>query len=359
MDPVEDFFNNPRREIGGAVVPLFGPPGSGKTNALIQLALMRRSEGHKVLWRGIKQAEWVNFLANGEKVTLWMHDEFDSYELKKSSRDGVEFIDFEELEKVETREWSEAETVVEESELDRINVVYVPGIEERKFEARKFFTRKMIDILDQIVHRKNSYHFVDFFTDEAGDIWPNQNTAKGELHSLVHIESPALMAQLRKQNSFLYMASHDKQDLHHMIYKVKANTIGYMQFANVVKQMHPTVDRSKVNELDRGEVIIPPYYPEEFVLAKEEQDLDWVNDSEIDMDWSYDLTHIYEDDEEDEGNPNPQVVKSGLRKQVLRNMKKDEELREKVDVLPQRLKGELIGVNQNQVSRLEQEIDDE
>lgn len=299
MDPVSDFFTNPKRKIGGAVIPLLGPPGSGKTNALIQLALMRLEEGHKVIWRGIKQAEWVNFLANDVDVTVWYHKSFDSIRFKRSTSDGVEYIDFEEVDGVEKREWSDASTVVEDSDNDCVNVVYVPGIEDRTFDSRKFFTRNMIDILDAIVNRQNSYKFVDFFTDEAGDIWPGQQQVKGDLWQMVGIETPPLLAQLRKQNSFLYLAAHGKQDIHHFVYKVKANSIGYMQFANVVKEVHPTVDKKKVNNLDRGEVIVPPYYDESFVLASEEESLDWVGDAEIDMDWKYQLDLEDETDSED------------------------------------------------------------
>lgn len=300
MDPVEDFFNNPKRKIGGAVVPLLGPPGSGKTNALIQLALMRKDEGHKIIWRGIKQAEWMNFLANGEEVVVWNHERFNRVRVKRSDSGGTTYRELEDIEGVEVKTWSDPETVVEDSSRHKINVVNVPGIEERNFEARKFFTRNMIDILDAIVNRENTYHFVDFFTDEAGDIWPGQQQVRGDLWQLVGVETPPLLAQLRKQNSFLYLAAHGKQDIHHFIYKVKANTIGYMQFANVVKELHPTVDSKKVNQLGRGDIIIPPWFEENFKLAEEEQSLEWVGDAEVDLEWEYDLELETEEDEEDE-----------------------------------------------------------
>ena len=298
MKPVQDYFKNPKRSIGGAVIPLIGPPGCGKTNVLIQLALMRkRQDDHKILWRGTEQGEWIKFLANNEKVTVWNHKHLDRVRVKASDKASVEYLELEEIENVEVRSWSDAKTVVEQSSQDRINVVNVPGLFGHGKKGRAYFTEKNIDILEEIVRRENTYNFVDFFTDEAGDIWPCQQQLSGDQYELVANRTPPLLSQLRKQNCFMYLASHGTQDLHYFVWKIKSNTIGYMSNSNV-KNFHSTVEQWKVNALDRGEMIVPPKDKESFALAFEEEDLEWVGDRHIDLVWEDSLEQHLNDEEE-------------------------------------------------------------
>lgn len=289
MKPVDRFFRNPSRKIGGAVVPVIGPPGSGKTNALIQMALLRKQEGHKIIWRGIRQGEWLKFLANGEEVVVWSHDSFNSVRVKVSDSSKVEEIDFEEIDEVTHKHFSDPKEVIENSTSEKINVVNIPGVYEKN-EYRTWFTQKYIDLLKAIIERRNTYKFISFFADEGGDIWPPQSIAKNNLHSLVAQRSPPLLAQARKQNCMLYIAVHDVNDMHHMIYKVKANTIGYMQYSNVQKSLHPTVDQYKVNGLNIGQMIVPPKDKEQFNLAYEEDNIEWIGkNKDVDLEWDYDI----------------------------------------------------------------------
>jgi len=295
---VEDFLDNPKRSIGGAVIPIIGVPGCGKTNVLIQLALMRKNDGHKILWRGTEQGEWIKFLANGEKVTVWNHETVDGVRVKKSEKHKVTKKNLEEIPNVQVRTWHNPETVVQQSDQDRVNIVNVPGVFGHGKEGRAFFTEKIIDILEQIVRRENTYNFVDFFTDEAGDIWPCQQQLSGEQYDLVAQRTPPLLSQLRKQNSFLYLAGHGTQDMHYFIWKIKSNTICYMSNSKV-KNFHTEVSQKKVNRLSRGEMIVPPVDRESFALAYEEEDLDWVQNQHVDLEINDSLEERLEDDQED------------------------------------------------------------
>jgi len=104
MKIVDDFLDNPKRSIGGAVIPIIGTPGSGKTNVLLQLALLRKRDGHKILWRGTEQGEWIKFLANDEKVTVWNHKHVERVRVKVSDRHEVTKKKLEEIPNVEVKQ---------------------------------------------------------------------------------------------------------------------------------------------------------------------------------------------------------------------------------------------------------------
>src|SRR6056297_432963 len=279
MKIVEDFLDNPKRSIGGAVIPIIGTPGSGKTNVLLQLALLRKQDGHKILWRGTEQGEWIKFLANGENVTVWNHESVDRVRVKVSDRASVTKKDLDQVPGIIVKEFSDPSTPVEQSSQDRINVVNIPGVFGKGKEGRAFFTEKIIDILEQIIRRENTYNFVDFFTDEAGDIWPCQQQLSGDQYNQVAERTPPLLSQLRKQNSFLYAAAHGTQDMHYFVWKIKANTICYMSNSKV-KNFHSEVSQKKVNRLSRGEMVVPPMERIQYSLAYEEEDLKWIEDDE-------------------------------------------------------------------------------
>jgi len=346
MKIVDDFLDNPKRSIGGAVIPIIGVPGCGKTNVLIQLALLRKQDGHKILWRGTEQGEWIKFLANGEKVTVWNHETVDGVRVKKSDQTKVERINLEEVPNVEVRNFKHPSTVVNDSSQDRINVVNVPGVFGHGKDGRAFFTEKIIDILEEIVRRENTYRFVDFFTDEAGDIWPCQQQLSGDQYNQVAERTPPLLSQLRKQNSFLYLASHGTQDMHYFIWKIKSNTICYMSNSKV-KNFHTEVSQKKVNRLKRGHMIVPPLERVSYALAYEEEDLQWAKGKHIDLEIMDSLEEKLkqEKEENDEGNPNPQTVKTGVKKTIAKNLYKDEELD-----MSQKDIADRLGISQSSVS---------
>lgn len=338
MKPVDDYFKNPKRSIGGAVVPLIGPQGCGKTNVLIQLALMRkRQDNHKVLWRGTEQGEWIKFLSNDEEVTVWNHKHLDRVRVKASDSTEVEYLELEDIPSIEVKEFEDADKVVKESSKDRINVVNIPGLFGHGKEGRTFFTKKNIDILEAIVRRENTYNFLDFFTDEAGDIWPCQQQLSGNQYEQVATRTPPLLSQLRKQNCFMYLASHGTQDLHYFVWKIKSNTIAYMSNSKV-KNFHSSVDQWKVNALDRGQVIVPPKDKEKFALAFEEDNLGWVDGRHIDLVWEDSLDEKFESEEDEEEDKLTKTEEASVGRKIYDKLKDDEkditqeEIAEAIDV---------------------------
>jgi len=347
MQVVDDFFDNPKRSIGGAVIPIIGTPGSGKTNVLIQLALTRKNDGHKVLWRGTEQGEWLKFLANGEKVCVWNHESIDRVRVKRSERHKVTKQKLEETPGVEVREWSDPETVVEDSSQDKINVVNVPGLFGSGKEGRAFFSKKIIDILEEIVKRENTYNFVDFFTDEAGDIWPCQQQLSGDQYSQVAERTPPLLSQLRKQNAFLYCAAHGTQDMHYFVWKIKSNTIAYMNGAKV-KSFHSEISQKSVNRLDRGSMWVAPKSLEEYALAYEEEDLEWAEDEEhLDLEIVDSLADRLESQDDKDG----QDQVDGRSKDNMTKSEAARKLWEEREDLSQEEAGEVFGVSDAAVAK--------
>jgi len=118
-------------------------------------------------------------------------------------------------------------------------------------------------------------------------------------YKLVAEDTPPLLAQLRKQNVFMYVAAHSTHDLHYFVWKIKGNTIAYMSNAKVQRDIHTEVDQSKVNRLSRGEMVVPPKDRAEFYLAYEVSDLDWVgSDAKFRMSWEADIPDLLEDGKE-------------------------------------------------------------
>ncbi|MDY6768612.1 MAG: helix-turn-helix domain-containing protein, partial [Candidatus Nanohaloarchaea archaeon] len=71
----------------------------------------------------------------------------------------------------------------------------------------------------------------------------------------------------RKNNISLMGTGHDTSDINYKLWKVKANTLIYMQGANV-KSIHNEIDQGVINRLDRGEFVIPGFQKDHFELPK-------------------------------------------------------------------------------------------
>jgi len=304
MKPINEYIKDPNLETGGSLVTLSGPPGCGKTNSLTQLAIERLEEGHKVLWRGTAQAEWANFLANDKEVVIWKDENITSLDAWVSKRNGEETsIDIEN--KVsDVKSFSSGEGLVENVEKGVVNVVLVPGLMGDTKE-KYYFRKTWINILQSLIERRDVAVPYSFFTDEGGDIWPCQQQLRKPFYKLVVEDTPPLLAQLRKQMVFMYVAAHSTHDLHYFVWKIKGNTIAYMSNSNVKKDIHSSVSQSKVNGLDRGQVIVPPMDRARFLLAYESTDLDWVGeDGVFNTSWNADIPDLLggggEEDEKSE-----------------------------------------------------------
>lgn len=301
INPEKDFLYTARPSFGGALVPLVGPPGSGKTNALTQIGITRFQANHKVIWRGTSKCQWVNFLANDIPVKLWVDNNIGEINTHVSNEDGVEDIDIVEEADVEIERFDNEETLGERFVEDKINVVLIPGMDTPNTEKyeKYYFRKKWNNILGSLIERKDVYNFCSVLMDEVGDLWPSQQQLRKPFYSLVAEDLPPLLSQLRKQNVFLYPAGHSTHDMHFFIWKIKANSIIYMSMSVVKGEIHPSLNKnqSKINDLDRGGYAIPPDNFNKFKLAYEAEDLEFVDGGFIRMKWSMDIPNILDKDD--------------------------------------------------------------
>jgi len=341
MKPINEYIKNPNLETGGSLVTLSGPPGCGKTNSLTQLAIERLEEGHKVLWRGTAQAEWANFLANDKEVIIWKDENITSFEAWVSKRNGEE-KDVEIREKVsEIKEFSSGEDLVSRVEKGAVNVVIVPGL-MGDTEDKYYFRKNWINILQALIERRDVAVPYSFFTDEGGDIWPCQQQLRKPFYKLVVEDTPPLLAQLRKQMVFMYVAAHSTHDLHYFVWKIKGNTIAYMSNSNVKNDIHSSVDQSKVNQLDRGQVIVPPMDRAKFLLAYESTDLDWVKDDGVfNTSWNSDIPNLLENESEED-----KMSEIDVKKEIADSLYNSDELD-----LSQTEVADMLGISQGAVSQ--------
>lgn len=339
MKPINEYIKEPNMKTGGCLVTFTGPPGCGKTNTLVQLAINRFEEGQKVIWRGTDQAQWAAFQSNDIPVKLWIDDNISSVKAWVSKAESIENVNVRDKFS-EVQRFEDEKTVVQDASSDHINVVMVPGMLGDTYE-KYYFRKTWINILEELVKRKNVAEPYSFFTDEGGDLWPCQQQLRKPFYSLVVETTPPLLAQLRKQNVFMYIAAHSTHDLHYFVWKIKGNSIAYMSNANVQKDIHSSVDQMKVNKLDRGEMIVPPVSRASFKLAYEQEDLDWVDGGKFRVQPEADVPNLLNEDEEE----NETVSEVEVKKEVAASLYEVDEID-----FSQRELAEILGISQSSVS---------
>jgi hypothetical protein len=319
INPEQDFLYKDRPNFGGALVPLVGPPGSGKTNALIQIGVTRFEADHRVVWRGTSKCQWASFLANDIPVKLWVDENIDELHTTVSNENGVKDIDITERSDVEVERFSSPESLGDKFTKDKVNVVLVPGMDKPNTEKyEKYYFRKTWNqILGSLIERRNVYQFVSVLMDEVGDLWPSQQQLRKPFYSLVAEDLPPLLSQLRKQNVFLYPAGHSTHDMHYYIWKIKANSIIYMSMSVVKGELHPILNKKQdeINDLDRGGYAMPPDNFNNFKLAFEAEDLEVVSGGYIRNKWDMSVPNLLEKDSESE-NKSKGLSKSKAAKMV-------------------------------------------
>ena len=291
----DDFLFDPNPEIGGAIVPLIGAPGSGKTNAGVNIVKQNFQSGHIGVWKGSKEAQWIALVANDVPVKVWNHEsmeEFEAYVTAKGPEDDPMEIDFnehqvescktgEEMQAIEVDTWQDPEELINNLDTDRVNVINVPGLAQKtEFKHPKYFYMKTWkDILYEMKERRY-LQYITFFADEINDIAPPQQQAKNPYNKIVSDQLPPIYAQLRKNNVLMYGAGHATHDMHYTFWGVKSNARINMAGANIKHKLDPGIDQDIVNNLDRGEFVMSGYEKSRFALLKQPKDLSWIGDEE-------------------------------------------------------------------------------
>lgn len=321
LDPAQEFLFDPDPDIGGAIVPLFGMPGAGKTNALVNIAKENLLSENIVVWKGSREAQWVTLLANDIPVTLWNHASIDELRTVVTSANPGEKPDRLDLtreripetvmggrdvQSVRVEEWGSAEDLVERFDVGRVNVVNVPGVASG-FDFKYpyyFYLVTWRDLMDATVSRNYSRILV-MLMDEINEVAPSQEELRKPYFNVVAVQMPKIWAQMRKNNVFMYGAGHSTHDCHYMFWKVKSNSVIYMSNATVKKDISPEISQKKVNRFDRGEFVMPGFTWGDFELLRGPEVLPWMPGSDqrkFRVRWDADIPDLLDEmtDDDDE-----------------------------------------------------------
>jgi uncharacterized protein (UPF0248 family) len=252
-------YNQESDKIGGVLLLLLGPQGSGKTVGLWQKTIIDFNQDRVCFWRGQENCSWIGLAANDIPVTLWMHESINDYEfiVRGSKREGIpaEEIDIEEAEDVdvEVRQFGSAEELVDDAEVDRVNVFYFPG-EKSQSEIEYYFFLEQQRALAEELNERDWGDDVTKIDDEFGNVGTEDDSKP--YHRLVKYALPSEFADFRKNGINEIAAAHSTSEIHYKFWDVKFNNIMYMSGASVKNTKTPQVDQQAVNNLSRGHFVI-------------------------------------------------------------------------------------------------------
>lgn len=341
--PTEEYLKNPDPGIGGATIPIIGKPGSRKTTSLARMVQLHLNRGHIPIWRGTQQCQWLFFLANDIPVTLWMHESINKYEayIQGSRREGVSKKTIDLHDKIEIKEFSDSDELVDRIDSKKVNVVNIPGLDSDQDSDVFFFRNFWVELMDSLIKRDYG-DFVTLVLDEIGDIFPSQQQLRKPFYQLVR-DLPPKLAQLRKNNVWLFCAGHGTHDMHYYIWKIKSNEICYMYGAIVKNELTPTINQKGVNNLKRGHILMRGGDKSRFKEINTPQSLDWIPDSDnrkFRMKWEADIPNLLESSDEEEGKSEMEI-----RKEIAKKLYCDTDL----DLTQSTVAG-LVGISQKSVS---------
>jgi len=344
------FYNKEADEIGGMSSLLLGNPGMGKTVALAIKAGIDYEQDRIVFWRGQDTCQWILLAANGYPITLWISDritEFSPYVTGDIRSDTKkEAIDLENAEdvSVKVKHFSRPSEIVENPDIDRINVYYIPGNRSDDTTGRYYYLKKNTDLWEALNKRSWGNH-ASHLIDEIGDIASTEN--RQPFYWLTEFKQPEEAGQFRKNNVSTMATGHDTSDINYKIWKVKFNTNVYFGGANV-KSMHKDIDQGAVNGFERGHFVIPGFEKDHFDMPAMPHDtIGWIDDDSsrrLQIDITADVPDIVPQDTAEEA-----LDESPLDKEQLRDIVGTEEAADILDVSPRQVRrklndGEIPGI---------------
>lgn len=231
FDPmtVENVFNRRDSSVDGGVdIFCIGTPGSGKTNALIQIALTYMQKYNDVIiWRSSAMCQWTYFLNYSEygKPVFWLKEGL-AYELfDRKTGKSLKLEDY-----VEVRRWSSAEELVKKLDKKRINIVEAVPHSSINPKQKLAFCKDWAYIFEALISRRYPENVTIAF-DELEDLVPE---GVGADFWDVELSLASFIRSFRK-NSVSFVASiHSLEEISWRVNK-KIRWVVYMQGSSLKK----------------------------------------------------------------------------------------------------------------------------
>lgn len=283
VTPVEKLiYEKESDSIGGMIVNVWGEQGAGKTMTLVKMVMKDMGidnsyeSGKKFtefnkdsvrripLWKGQENCQWIILAANDMPVTLWMHETVLDYQfyLTGSKKNGLDKRKLEPEDMpgmdVQVKTYSSQEELVERLDGNRVNVYYIPGA--KGGQKDKYFYQRQNYELDRALNNRD---FGDHVTVTRDEISNEASTMrKGDFYELQEFLLPQEWEDFRKNKISMRGAGHSTTDVNYKLHKVKATGTVYMQGAKVHSR-HTEVRQDLVNDMRRGQFVIPGFQPGE------------------------------------------------------------------------------------------------
>lgn len=298
VTPIEKVILEKESEtIGGMIVMIWGEQGAGKTMALTKMVEKDIENRRIPLWKGQATCQWIVPAAQDIPVTLWMHETIEDYEfyMTGSRRKNIEkqIVNLQEKQglDIQVKTYSNQEELVNNLEIDRLNVYYIPG--SRGAEKEKYFYQKQNYYLDKALNERDYGDHITLTRDEISN--EASSMQKGDFYQLQQYMLPSEWEDFRKNKISLRGAGHSTTDVNYKLHKVKCTGTVYMQGAQVHSR-HTQVDQGAVNNMNRGEFVVPGFEVGEFKLPTlPHEHFDWIpesNEVRLRMDYNADIPDV-------------------------------------------------------------------
>jgi len=292
VTPVDKYLREVEApEIGGVLVNFWADQGAGKTTALWVLVKKDVEDGRIPLWRGQKSCQWIVPAAQEIPITLWMHETIKDYEFftTGSKKDDIKeqkvMIDRKPDLDIKIKSFSDPKEMVEDVDIDRLNVYYIPGGNGDEKE-KYFFQKKNLQLGEALNDRRYGDH-VTWNVDEIENVAPDNS--KKPFHEIQMQRFPAVWQDFRKNSVSMRGTGHGYSELNWKYYNNKANGIIYMQGGKVHSD-HSKIDQGLVNNMKRGEYVVNGFEAGEFRLPDSpKQVFGWIRDHpDVELKMEYD-----------------------------------------------------------------------
>jgi len=283
VTPIEKLILEKEAEdIGGMLLLILGEPGAGKTFALARMVEKDMENDRIPLWTGQKSCQWIIPAAQNLPVTLWMHESIEDYQFftTGSKKDGIEsqVVDIERKQDLDVKieSFEEPEEIVEDIDVNRINVYYIPGADQG--EKEKYFFQKMNYKLAKALNEREYGDHITWNADEIQNIAPDKQ--KKPFYDLQMNLLPNEWEDFRKNGVSKRGTGHGYGEMNWKFYGVKCNGICYMQGGKIHSD-HSQINQGIVNNMSRGEFVVNGFEAGEFEMpTSPKKAFGWIRDHE-------------------------------------------------------------------------------